>query len=80
MLIEETEKKIVKVRRTLDNKRVRPDGSNRHDPFNHLAQDNEDSKMINNNIDLEWMSINYRKERAAKLSPSKRRMVLVMFQ
>ena len=30
--------------------------------------------------DLEWMSLNYRKYRAAIMSPSKRRMILVMFE
>lgn len=29
---------------------------------------------------LEWVSLNYRKEKAARLSPSRRRMILVMFQ
>ena len=28
----------------------------------------------------EWMSLNYRKERANNLSKSKRRMILIMFQ
>ena len=30
--------------------------------------------------DLEWLSLNYRKERAARLSKSRRRMILIMFQ
>ena len=30
--------------------------------------------------DLEWTSLNYRKEKAARLSPSRRRMVLMMYQ
>ena len=29
---------------------------------------------------MEWLSLIYRKKRAAKLSKSKRRMILVMFQ
>ena len=32
------------------------------------------------NAELEWMSLNYRKERATKLAASKKRMILIMFQ
>ena len=31
------------------------------------------------NEDLEWLSLNYRKERAARLSKSRKRMILIMF-
>ena len=41
--------------------------------------DNDELHFVHD-TDLEWMSLNYRKERAAQLSPSKRRMILVMFQ
>ena len=40
----------------------------------------EDGLNFINPTDLEWMSLNYRKERAAKMSLSKRRMILMMFQ
>ena len=30
--------------------------------------------------ELEWLSLNYRKERATKLAASKKRMILIMFQ
>ena len=30
--------------------------------------------------DLEWLSLNYRKERAASICQSRRRMILIMFQ
>ena len=33
-----------------------------------------------NPTDLEWMSLNYRKYRAAKMSASYKRMILVMFE
>ena len=32
------------------------------------------------NTELEWLSLNYRKERATKLAASKKRMILIMFQ
>ena len=66
------------VRRTHDNKRARPSENNRHDPGD-LASEVEGLKFIHP-TDLEWMSLNYRKERAAGMSKSKRRMILVMFQ
>ena len=64
----------------MDNFRARQNGQIRHDPFD------SDEEDLANNInficptDLEWMSLNYRKERAAKMSASKRRMILIMFQ
>ena len=58
--------------------RLRPNGSNRHDPFANCTIDDGTQDFINP-TDLEWMSLNYRKDRAAKLSPSKRRMILIMF-
>ena len=70
---------IVKVRRSKDNTRVhRPNGQNRHDPFIGDYRNNEEKTLIVK-TDLEWMSLNYRKQRAAKLSRSKRRMILIMF-
>ena len=45
--------------------------------------DDEQARLSSLNFiestNLEWMSLNYRKERANKLSKSKRRMVLIMF-
>ena len=38
------------------------------------------TKHFINQEDLEYMSLNYRKERAAKLCHSRRRMVLIMYQ
>ena len=41
--------------------------------------DVEDNSLIQP-TNLEWMGLNYRKRRAAQMSPSKRRMILVMFE
>ena len=71
--------KIVKVRRREDNIRKRPNGHNRHDPFENEDKSTASLHFINP-TDLEWMSLNYRKERATKISESKRRMILLMFQ
>ena len=68
----------VKIRRTTDNIRKRPNSGNRHDHSILSGQGSNELSFINP-IDLEWMSINYRKERAAKMSPSKRRIILMMF-
>lgn len=68
----------INVRRTQDNVRKRPNAYKRHDPF--IAEvKNESILNFLSSTDLEWMSLNYRKERAAKLSTSKRRMILLMF-
>ena len=80
LAIEESSQSSVKVRRTPDNVRVRPNGHKRHNPFD---DDNDLSIMQDDfieNTDLEWMSLNYRKRRAAMLSNSKRRLILAMFQ
>ena len=68
----------VKVRRTKENARKRPNGGNRHNHSKTSVQAG-DGLSFTNSTDLEWMSLNYRKERAAKMSPSIRRMILVMF-
>ena len=40
---------------------------------------NSEAHFISDTL-LEWTSLNYRKEKAAALSPSRRRMILMMFQ
>lgn len=71
-------KRVVKVRRTKENKRIRPNAHKRHDPT--LLEDALlDPLEIYSSTDMEWMSINYRMEKAARLSQSKRRIILVMF-
>ena len=65
------------MRRSDLNIRQRANGNMRHDPFNQVVNEAENNKFIDP-TDLEWMSLNYRKERAAKICPSKRRMILIM--
>ena len=69
----------IKIRRTTDNTKKRPNSCNRHDP-SITGNENSTELSFINPTDLEWLSLNYRKERAAKMSPSIRRMILVMFQ
>ena len=74
---------LIKIRRTLDNIKKRPNGNKRHDPLGiiaNIATNEDEMYRFVHHIDLEWLSLNYRKVRAAKLSPSKRRMILVMFE
>ena len=67
------------VRRAPDNKRTRPNAHRRHDPNpQHVLR--SDSVHFTSDGDLEWLSVNYRKRRAAKISRSNKRMILVMFQ
>ena len=72
--------KIIKIRRSTDNKRKRANASIRHDPFQNTSMESFEQHSLLNPTDLEWMSLNYRKARAENLSPSKRRMILLMFQ
>ena len=60
--------------------RLRPNRSQRHNPFATFGQKSGTALSFLSPTDLEWMSLNYRKERAAGMSPSKRRMILVMFE
>lgn len=71
--------KTVKIRRTKDNSRQRSNSHRRHDPFVDEISDESRLQFLNPS-DLEWMSVNYRKQRAAKLSSSPRRIILVMLQ
>ena len=52
------------VRRTPNNTRIRPNDQKRHDPMN--GEDQERDKIVSlhfiNDTDLEWLSLNYRKE------------------
>ena len=79
MIPNEPNTEIIQVRRTTENTRKRPYAGNRHDHPNTGLQDSNGQSFIYK-TDLEWMSLNYRKERAAKMSKSIRRMILIMFQ
>ena len=67
------------VRRTENNTRNRNNAAKRHDPVQYIASRNSEMHFISD-THLEWTSLNYRKEKAAALSPSRRRMVLMMYQ
>ena len=79
MLPNEPNSEIKQVRRTTENTKIRPNAGNRHDHSNTGLQDSNSLSFIYE-TDLEWMSLNYRKERAARMSKSIRRMILIMFQ
>lgn len=74
--------KVVKVSRTNDNQRMRPNGKERHDPFSSDLDIGRQSQLQNiiHNTDLEWLSINWRKYRAVNKSSSNRRLILIMFE
>ena len=55
----------LKIRRTKDNKRKRPNSHKRHDPLESNFHGRRDSQYFFKDFDLEWLSINYRKYRAA---------------
>ena len=68
------------VLRSKDNERKRPNGRRRHDPFEGL-----DGYLVNpldftHETDFEWLSLNWRKFRAALISLSVRRLILIMFE
>ena len=67
------------IKRSVDNMRNRQNATNRHDPFNDQNDVQDLTVRLIFLTDLEWLSLNYRKQRAAKLSNSKRRMILLMF-
>ena len=69
----------VLVRRTPNNERNRPNARQRHDPVENDMHRQSDVHFLNNETDLEWLSLNYRKNRAAKITKSRRRMILIMF-
>ena len=78
-LTEKSTKKIIKVIRTPTNARKRPNAHRRHDPIVDEVS-RESYFKFQYTEDLEYLSLNYRKERAAKMCSSNRRIVLMMFQ
>ena len=75
----------ITIRRTKDNKRSRQNAHLRHDPQykwdlqGDFSLNDVPSLKLVSCTDIEWMSINYRMHRAAKLSKSKRRVILILF-
>ena len=72
-------KQILEVRRTPNNARKRPNAYRRHDPLDEL-ESRISSFGFHSQEQLEFLSINYRKQRAAKICTSKRRLIIIMFQ
>lgn len=69
-----------KVDRSTDTKRRNPKQWQRHDT-NELTMMRELSTIYYlHDQDLEWLSLNWRKYRASKMSKSIRRMILIMFE
>ena len=68
------------VRRTPNNERCRPNAEKRHNPVSDEELGRISLKKFLNDTDLEWLSLNYRKARAKRLTRSHRRMILIMFQ
>ena len=60
------------IRRAEDNtKRKRPNARGRHDPYStHYRGASTSSISSSHNTELEWLSLNYRKVKAAMLSSS----------
>lgn len=75
-----TDDSSMDIMRSLKNKRKRPNAERRHDPSNAFSLTDDWYNSFNNTkVDFQWMSLNYRKMKAFKLSKSKKRMVLLMF-
>ena len=68
------------MRRTRNNERSRPNAEKRHDPVDETSDIRSSLTKFLNDTDLEWLSLNYRKARAKRLTRSHRRIVLIMFQ
>ena len=66
--------------RSKDNIRKRPFSHKRHDPYEGNDEIRRSSNFFFNENNLEWLSINYRKFRAAQISKSNRRMVYLLFE
>ena len=77
--IEKSTKIVFKIKRTATNLRKRPNAYRRHDPLGDLGSSDNFFKFQYTDH-LEYLSLNYRKMRAAKMCSSNRRMVLMMFQ
>ena len=71
--------KLGVVKRGLKGSRKRPNAERRHDPVLMNCRTLSMDHFISD-THLEWLSLNYRKEKAARISPSRKRMVLLMYQ
>ena len=78
-LFESEFKRETFVQRTLGNIRKRPNAHKRHNPIEDLEVRGSSFNFFSKD-DLEFLSLNYRKERASRISSSKRRIIFIMFQ
>ena len=69
-----------KVERSNDNVRKRPDGRDRHDPFNVGDQDSRGLMDLIFSTDLEWLSLNWRKYRASLMAITLKKLIYLMFE
>ena len=67
MIANDPNTEVIQVRRSTENTRKRPNAGNRHDHPNTGLKDSNGLNFIFE-TDLEWMSLNYSKERAARMS------------
>ena len=77
-LLEKVSNTVTKIRRQATNIRVRPNAHRRHDPIGDGDARGSIFKFEYTES-LEYLSLNYRKVRAAKICPSNRRLVIIMF-
>ena len=78
VLSDDLTKTLWQVRRAPNNERSRPNAERRHDPCNTDGLSIGEGQFISD-TPLEWASLNYRKVKAAKIDPSRRRIILKMF-
>lgn len=71
---------VIQIKRKVENFKKRNCGWRRHDPMenNNLRQMSTVYYLYE--TDLEWLSLNWRKYRASRMSKSIRRMFLAMFE
>ena len=55
----------IRVQRTQDNKKIRPNGKRRHNPYELQEDETENPFDFTHSTDLEWLSLNWRKYRAS---------------
>ena len=71
----------LRIKRAPDEKRRRPDAIRRNDmQHGGLLLDESINDVFIHNTNLEWLSLNWRKYRASKISTSIRRLILYMFE
>ena len=65
---------IVKIKRTDNKNRIRPDGSDRHQAFNSRSEITDKLSLIDDR-DIEWLAWNYRSYKYSQMFDSKSNMI-----